>query len=317
MIGSCIIDTVDLAAHGIFIERGGSDDFLSFPERRTPDQNDWTEYDGLDVDLSDCYFDAKRVKVNYVIVAENESTFKSHLNSFETLHFAPGLRQIYVREFNRTFSLRFVGFPDYKHKGGLFNPRKKIGKITVEYSMDNPLQLFIDAVASPVSARQNSAFIEINQIDLSRFGIVVRDAYSTTLLPKSAKRWLERKIDTAHGITADTDVPPKKQSRQIVIECTMLADSLTEFWANYTALFNNLRVTVPVQLGVTRAGTVLNCYYSKMTNFKKETPFGRKIKVSFNLVLQEIGELLALMLLFTQDDKMLITQDGYAIDLSF
>lgn len=317
MIGSCIIDTVDLAAHGIFIERGGSDDFLSFPDRRTPDFNDWAEHDGLDVDLSDCFFDAKRIKVNYVIIAESETTFKNHLNSFETLHFAPGLRQIYVREFNRTFSLRFVGFPDYKHKGGLFNPRKKIGKITVEYSMDDPLQLFTGAVASPVSARQNSAFIEINQIDLSRFGIVVRDAYSTTLLPKSAKRWLERKIGTEHGVTTDTEISPKKRSRQIVIECTMLADSLTEFWANYTALFNNLRVTVPVKLGITRAGTVLNCYYSKMTNFKKETPFGRKIKVSFNLVLQEIGELLALMLLSTQDDRLIITQDGRAIDLSF
>lgn len=286
-LGSCKIDGTDLATLGIFIERGGSDDFLSFPDRRTPDFNDWAEHDGLDVDLSDCIFDAKRVKVNYVIIAENETTFKNNLNAFETLHFAPGMRQIFVREFNRTFSLRFVGFPDYKHKGGLFNPRKKIGKITVEYSMDNPLQLFTDAVSAPVSNRANLAQITLNGYDLSKFGIVVREAYSTTLLPNSAKRWLERKIQNLNGVIVNTGVSPKKQSRQIVIECTMLADTLGEFWTNYTALFNNLRVAVPVQLGVTRSGKVF-CYYSKMTNLKKETPFGRKIKVSFNLVLQEI-----------------------------
>lgn len=287
-LGSCIIDTVDLSAYGIFIERGGSDDFISFPDRRTPDQNDWPDEDGLDVDLTDCYFDAKRVRVNYVIIAETETVFKSHLNSFETLHFATGLRSVFVKEFNRTFSLRFVGFPNYAHKGGLFNPRKKIGRITAEYSMDDPLQLFTPSVIAPVSNRANLAQITLNGYDLSKFGIVVQDAYSTALMPKSAKRVLERKIQSVNGIISDTAVSPKKQARQIVIECTMLADTLTELWTNYTALFNNLRITTAVQLGVTRTGAILNCYYSKMTNFKKETPFSRKIKVSFNLVLQEI-----------------------------
>lgn len=287
-LGSCIIDTVDLAAYGIFIERGGSDDFISFPDRRTPDQNDWAEFDGLDVDLTDCCFDAKSVKVNYVIVAETEATFKSHLNSFETLHFVPGLRNVFVKEFNKTFSLRFLGFPGYKHKGGLYNPRKKTGYITAEYSMDDPLQLFTPAVISPVSNRTNLAQISINGYDLSKFGVVVQDIYSTALQPYSAKSGMVRKIQSLNGLIADTGVAPKKTSRQIVIESTMLADTLNEFWTNYTALFNNLRISTAVQLGVTRTGAILNCYYSKMTNFKKEAPFSRKIKVSFNLILQEI-----------------------------
>lgn len=287
-LSSCIIDTVDLTAYGIFIERGGSDDFLSFPDRRIPDQNDWAEYDGLDVDLADCYFDAKTVKVNYVIIADTEEAFISHLNSFETLHFLPGMRSVFVKEFNKTFSLRFLGFPDYKHKGGLYNPRKKIGRITAEYSMDDPLQLFTPAIVSPISIRANLAQISLNGYDLSKFGIVIQDAYSTALRPRSAKKVLERKIQNLSGTVADTVVSPKKSGRQMVIECTMLADTLNEFWTNYTALFNNLRVATAVQLGITRAGVVINCYYSKMTNFKKETPFSRKIKVSFNLILQEI-----------------------------
>lgn len=288
MTGSCIIDGTDISTLGIFIERGGSDDFLSFPNRREPDQVDWPDEDGLDVDLTDCYFDAKTVKVNYVIIAEDEVTFKNNLNTFETLHFAPGYRQIYVKEFNKNFSLQFIGFSDYKHSGGLYKRAKKIGKITAEYSMDDPLQIFTDAINTPISTREYLSHISINGYDLSRFGIVVRDIYSTALRPHSAKSPLERKIGNFSGTIADVGITPKKRPREIEIHCTMLAGSYSEFMTNYTALFNGLRITTPVQLGVTRAGAVINCYYKKMTNYKKEAPFSRKVKVSFNLVLQEI-----------------------------
>lgn len=288
MTGSCIIDGVDISTLGMFIERGGSDDFLSFPNRREPDQVDWPDEDGLDVDLTDCYFEAKQVKVNYVIIAEDEVTFKNNLNTFETLHFAPGYRQIYVKEFNKTFSLRFIGFSDYKHSGGLYKQAKKIGKITAEYSMDDPLQIFTDAINTPISTREYLSYISINGYDLSRFGIVVQDVYSTALRPHSAKSVMERKISNLNGAIADVGVTPKTQPRTIEIQCTMLADSYSEFMTNYTALFNGLRITTPVQLGITRAGAVINCYYKKMTNYKKEAPFSRKVKVSFNLELQEI-----------------------------
>lgn len=286
--GSCIIDTVDLSAYGIFIIRGGSDDLISFPDRRTPDQNDWAEHDGLDVDLSECCFDAKTVQVGYVIAAPDEAAFLHRLNSFQTLHFAPGLRRMYVREFNRTFSLRFTGFVDYRHRGGLYNPRRKTGETTAGYSMDDPLQFLTGAIGDPVSARPSLAQVTMNGYDLSRFGIVVRDIYSTALRPHAAKEVLTRKMDNLNGLIADTVVAPKKQGRQITIECTMLAGTLTEFWVNYSALFNNLSRPAAVRLGITRTGSVLDCYYSKMTDFKKETPFSRKVRVSFNLILQEI-----------------------------
>lgn len=288
MTGSCIIDGTDIYTLGTFIERGGSDDFLSFPDRREPDQVDWPDEDGLDVDLTDCYFDAKPVKVNYVIISDDETTFKNNLNSFETLHFAPGLRQIYVKEFNKTFSLRFVGFSNYEHKGGLYRKAKKIGKISVNYSMDDPLQIFTCAINAPISTRASLAQITINNYDLSRFGIVVQDIYSSALRPHSAKSVLEIKTGNRNGIIADTSVQPRKESREIEIACVMLAESYSEFITNYTALFNNLRTTTAVKIGLTRTGNTIDSYYSKMTNFKKETPFSRKIKVSFTLTFKEI-----------------------------
>lgn len=165
---------------------------------------------------------------------------------------------------------------------------KKTGKITAEYSMDDPLQFFTPAILSPISTRETLAQITLNGYDLSRFGIVVRGIYSTALRPHSPKPVLERKINHITGLAADTGAIPKRQARTIEIQCTMIAGTLAELMTNWNALFNNLRITVPVQLGITRTGSVLNCYYSKMTNFKKEMPFSRKVKVSFNLILQEI-----------------------------
>lgn len=288
MIGSCIINGVDLALYGTFIERGGSDDFLSFPDRREPDQNDWAEHDGLEVDLSDCYFDAKKVRVNYVIKANDATTFQQYLNSIATLHQSPGLKQVYVREYNRTFEMRFIGFTDYKHKGGLFKPGMKTGKLTAEFMMDDPLQIFTAAVTSPISRRESLAQIKVNHFDLSEFGIVVREVYSSAIRPHAVKNTLELRLHNINGIIAHVPTELKKQSRQITIDCTMLADTLNEFYVNYNALFNNMRVTVPIELQVSQAGKTINCYYSKMTNFKKDAPLSRRVKVSFSLILQEI-----------------------------
>ncbi|HBX44481.1 MAG TPA: hypothetical protein DEG28_01110 [Porphyromonadaceae bacterium] len=314
--GSCIVDGTDIGTLGAFIEQDGSDDFLSFPDRRTPDQNDWAEHDGLDVDLSDLSFDAKKVTVNYVMIANDETTFKRNLNAFKTMHFATGYRSVFVKEFNRTFHLRFVGFANYSHKGGLAKSGKKTGKITVEYNMDDPLQFFTPAIDTPISTRTTLSYVTLNGIDLSRFGIVVRDIYSTVLRPHSAKARLERKINDVSGVIADTGIIPSRQGRQITIECVMMAGTLSEFMTNYNALFNNLRIIKPVKLGITRTATMIQCYYSKMSGLKKETPFSRKIKMSFNLILQEVT-LMQLLRLLSSQRGLIVTEDYNYIELNY
>lgn len=317
MIGSCIIDGIDLATYGTFIERGGSDDFLSFPERRKPDQNNWAEHDGLEVDFTDCYFDAKKVRVNYVIIGSNETTFQQHLNSVATLHQSPGLRRMYVREYNRTFELRFVGFTNYKHEGGLYKSGKKIGKLTAEFMMDDPLQIFTPAVISPISQRESLAQIKVNHFDLSAFGIVVREVYSSAIRPRSMKKSLARNTFGHDGNIIDLEPLAKKQARQITIDCTMLANTLNEFYVNWNALFNNMRVEAPIELQVSQAGKTIQCYYDKMTNLKKEAPFKRKVKVSFSLVLQEAARVTLLRLLSAENGFLIETEDGLLIDLTF
>lgn len=267
----------------MFILRGGSNDFLPFPARREPDQNDWAEFDGLDVDFSDLSFEAKKISVQLYISASTEALFLQRLNSFQTLNNQPGYRSIFVKEFNRTFSLRYLGCSQYSHKGGLAKAGKKSAKLTVEYMMDNPLQLFTAAVP-PVGS--GLTHVSLDGLDLGQYGIIVRDIYSTELNPGMKKAVLEQSVKSISGTLADVAGVGKRHAKQITIDCVMLADTLADFHLNYNALFNTLNVPMPIELSTRYAD--YNCYYRSMTGFTKQTVFSNKVRVSFQLILQTV-----------------------------
>lgn len=282
MKASCIIDNVDIATLGAFIQRGGSNDLLSFPSRVKPDANNWAEYDGLDVDLSNCSFRAKSVNIRYCIVADSGNVFNQNLSTFQNMHFAAGYRIIYIREFAKTFELRFEGFSDYNHKGGLIKKGTKTGFLTASYVMDNPLQMFQSDVIVPNGTLRNLSYISLNGIDLSRFGIIVEDAYSTMLNKGLVKKRLEKQSIIDVGTTA------KRQARHFRIKCVMIANDLAEFYKNYEALFNNIRLQQSIMLEMSAINKSINCYYESMTEFEKNSLFKERIKVKFNLNFKEI-----------------------------
>lgn len=280
-----IIDGTDIRTLGMFILRGGSNDFLSFPERREPAQNNWAEHDGLDVDFSDLSFNPKKVSVQLYISAATEAVFNQQLNAFESLNNQIGYRQIFVKEFNRTFSLRFLGFGEYLHKGGLAKSGKKSGKLTVEYMMDDPVQMFT-APQPPEGGVSPLTHVQLNGVDLSQYGIIVKEIYSTGLRPASPKSTLERSFNHISGTWADVGIIRKKESKQVTIDCAMSAGTLSEFYNNYNALFGVMNSTAPIELSTPDTDRL--CYYKAMSNFTKLTIFSKKVRVGFQLIFQTI-----------------------------
>lgn len=319
--GECIIDGTDIATLGMFIERDGSNDLLVFPSRRTPDTNDWFEEDGLEVDLSGVTFDAKKVVINYVMLADNYPQFKQRLNAFDALHNKPASRSIYIREYATTFTLRFQSFVNYEHRGGYYNQRRKIAKISVEYYMDNPLAMYTGAIGSPVGPDGIFAGVKINAVDLSKYGITVREVYSSALKPRSFKNILIRTAENYPGQVADDGkitgslelYTPKRKAKEIQISCAMTSDTVNNLLININSLFAVLRSDVPLTFSHTSEQSL--CYYTKMTSFRKETAFARKVYVSFTLHLQEISWEQLTRLLTTQSGKAVITQTGQHIIL--
>ncbi|WP_026473946.1 hypothetical protein [Alkaliflexus imshenetskii] len=285
MTGACIIDTIDIASLGMFIIRGGDSDFVLYPSRREPQSNDWFEHHGQEIDFDGLTFRPKAIRIVYYLSAPDKTSFQNRLNTFETIHFAAGVRQIYVREFNKTFHLRFSSISDFKFSGGLYKSGKKSAYITADYVDDNPEALFHGTWAPSGSGHPSR--VTINNIDMSAYGIIVQEIYNTGLAIRSPKRGLVQEFANVSGALSDTGFMPKKEGKQINMECTLIADSILAFWNNYAALFEVISVKAPLQIKLAD-DSVINCYYSTMLNIRKERSFARKIKLGFTLRFVEI-----------------------------
>lgn len=282
MKGSCIIDGFDIDDLGGFILRGGDYDFLTFPERLDPLSENWFEYDGVDVDLSEIFFKEKSLTVKFHIKGETSDEFIYRLNGFYKRVSAPGYRIFYSREFDRTFRLRFVSCPEYTHRGGLFKPGTKRGTLSVSFSMDDPLQLFTDrSILIPTIEGRIPSQVSINGYDLSRFGIVVTQCYNSVLKLSAAKQPLTRSFERMTGLLVSEPQQSTFEAKQITIECTMLADNRAEFYHNYTALFNNLTLTQSIEVSTLWADN--ECFYTSMSDFSKFKAFKNGIHIGFKL----------------------------------
>lgn len=317
MTGSCIIDGIDLSSLGVFILRGGDLDFISYPERKAPLSTSWYEQNGIDVDLTEIYFKEKQVSVKFHLQAGNGTEMVSRIASFRSLLSAPGLRRIYVREFDKTFLLRYVSCPDYSHRGGLAKKGGKRGDITVTFSMDDPLQFFTHPeITHPAGSWNNKTYVTIGGRDLGEFGIIVTQCYNSLLLFPALKRPLTRSFDKENGLLVSTPATANYEVKQVTISCVMRATDLTEFYNNYEALFNVL--TVKEELSLSSYAGTETCFYSSMSNFRKLRPFKSRVLVSFDLILTCLDSGAVAFLLAAEDGSLFVTEDGmYFIDMAY
>lgn len=314
MTGSVIINGTDIADYGVFIVRDGDNDFLTFPERIEPPQTNWHEYDGIDADLSEIYFNARTFPIGFYVSAKSSLEYEFNINSFYHL-ISSGYIDLYSREFARTFRLRYVSVPNYEHKGGFYKQAMRRGRFDVSFSMDNPLQLFTrPEILIPVSSKQYPpSGVLLNGIDLARFGIVVNECYSSMLALSAVKSPLTRSFAKRTGLLAYPSTNPTFEAKENIIKCTMCAPSREEFYSNYEALFNNVCKTGEVSIE-TYLGEAA-CYYMKMENFKKHGIFARGVMVSFTLRLKQMDAGVMIFVLGAEDGSALLTEDNKYIKI--
>lgn len=315
MKGSVIINGTDIADFGAIIVRGGDNDFLLMPERKAPAQNNWYEYDGLDVDLSDIYFNARSLSVGFYISAKRNLEYEFNLNSLYKI-ISSGYIDLYSREFDKTFNLRYLNVPEYTHKGGFYKQGAKQGQFNISFSMDEPLQLFTrpDILTPASTMRYSRSGILLNNIDLASFGIIVNECYSSMLALPAVKTPLTRSFAKRSGLLAYPSSNPTFEAKENIIKCTMAAPTRNEFYYNYDALFNNLCKTGEIMIESYLGGAA--CYYLKMEDFKKLGVFSRGVMVSFTLRLMQIEAGLTVFVLGTEDGSALLTEDDEYIEIT-
>lgn len=281
------INGTNINALGMILLKGGDVDFFAYPERKEPPQNDWFEHDGLDVDLSEAFFNARKIALKFRLKAISTAELSDRLLAFEALLYASGTKSVYLSNLNKTWALRFVSVSDYKFIGGLNKQGAKIAEFTCEFSEDNPLSSIAGTMV-PTSLLDINNYVKLNGYDFGSFGIIIKKMYDTALGIRSPKKALERTFLRRNGVVADTNLVPKKQARNITIDCRMQATTVAELWSNWSALFNQLnRYDIAeykdgIKLLI-NSSDLRYCYYKSMSNVKATVTIGVPPVVSFTL----------------------------------
>lgn len=98
--------------YGIFIE-SGSDDFLRFPARKPSITHDWQDANGLDVDLSQPFFEDKKISLRCAMVASSKEQFWRNYDAFIGEWAKPGTRDWTVVALERSFPVYYVDCSDF------------------------------------------------------------------------------------------------------------------------------------------------------------------------------------------------------------
>ncbi|MGY3054386.1 hypothetical protein ACVWYG_002593 [Pedobacter sp. UYEF25] len=84
-------------------------DFLKMPELKPPYTNDWPDENGIEVDLTAPIFKHKQVSISFAMVADSETEYWANYRALFNLLAKPGLRRIYVADYQRSFFLYYTG----------------------------------------------------------------------------------------------------------------------------------------------------------------------------------------------------------------
>lgn len=302
MTGKFYIDNKDAYAnYGIFVAEGGYNGIVSFPPLKKVDTVDWAEEDGVEVDLSSPALDTREFPIQFVSHSNVRTGAFIELLSDKAYH------TFEFRDMGRTYILRMVSQPN-------LDAYYKMEVFSLQLANDFPLDGY--TYAAPYSTNTPAAGYEIDEIDLSKYGIqALQGSINDILKSPSVKKNLTRAILRQHGTIYDGEIV-KFQTKEVKLNCLMRATTLEEFWRNYNALLFNLVRPGERSLYVDNTGYEYPCYY-KSCNVSEFYPTG-KIWFKFDLTLVftsfriEDDE----YLLASEAGEWIMTEDGeFAIDL--
>lgn len=131
LLNRYFIDGIDLyAAYGLSVS-SGSDGFMKFPKRKDSIKKDWSDEDGLDIDLSRPKFEQKVVQLKCFILADDEQDFWSKYDSFRTKISEPGLRRLTIAQLSRDFYVYYTETGEFSR----FTRIKDVDKIACSFTI--------------------------------------------------------------------------------------------------------------------------------------------------------------------------------------
>lgn len=92
--------------YGVGVE-SGSENFLKFPKRKESVEYNWKDQNGLDVDLTRYFIEAREIELKCFLIANSESDFWVKYNSFVSAWQQPETRRLTIVEFSKDYEVFF------------------------------------------------------------------------------------------------------------------------------------------------------------------------------------------------------------------
>ena len=345
--GTLIVDGVNLwTTYHAFISRGGYKGVAEWPALKAVTGNDWQEENGFEPDLSSIHLDKREFDVDFACTG----SLKDVTDLYSFLLSTPKKSYVFS-DISLTKTLRVVSMASFDYSLG-------VKKLSVRFAEDTPLEGY--TYAAPSSDAPGRTEFVIDDVPFSDYGVrILRGTITKAAAQPPVKPLLVSENSVTDGATYDkgaiiNDVGNSlgegyetignaidnvsgnwkrstaagtvtTASRDISLNCLLIADSFAEAWQNYDALLYNLVKIDDNADDVTLKGArrikirplakAYLCYYKNqsVTDFSF---FGSEVWIKFNLNLTlfaEDGDLV--YLLASEDDKYIITEDGKYIEI--
>lgn len=329
--GKLYIDGKDVfVRYGVFVEQYGYKQVIEMPPFKTIESTEWDEYDGEEYDLSVPMFDTRTFPINFGITDIVLAGDLFGLLSDKSYHVFD------FRELGKKYKLRLVS-------NGTLSSNIRLGKLALSFADDFAPVTAADAeklerdgyeldeyntvleqepyATAPAGFKQTG--YELDGIDFSRFGIyAVGKTDNNIQKAPNVRDNLTVKSGTVPGVEYDGE-DMRYKAKDVQLSLFIHADSITDFWARWYALFTVLAQPEERKLFIDSTTDEYNCFYKKCSVSKFEILRTGRVWCEFTLTLtftdsrpsrvdellaSEIGELIML----EDDEECFIDLKRYA-----
>lgn len=108
------LDGMDVVTTFGLLVKKGSADFLRFPKKKASIEHDWINVSGIDVDLSQIFFEANEGTLECAMIADTEADFLTKHDRLFALFGQPGLRRLTITAHGgRSYFVHYVSCTNY------------------------------------------------------------------------------------------------------------------------------------------------------------------------------------------------------------
>lgn len=304
------IDGKNIKEYGCTLLEGSYDTLLKYPKRTSVKSNNWADVDGIEPDLSVVEFEAKTVKLSFLMEANTLEGFWSQYRKLIADMSAPGYREMNLIP-GMTNRMRFSAGASYNLPVP-FNEGKNLSSFDLNFIEDNHAIIPAPYPSGGITLRGQ---YEINGIDFGAFGIGSDDEQEDIL------KYPAMKSPFTDGRSVDFTTLTM-QHKEIKLSLWMLAGSVDEFLNNYRAFFFQLTDAGTQDLYISTLGGSVSVYYSDCSSYSVEIWQENQIGVRFTISLVapvvswvDAGGTTKTCLLFDNDLGFITDEDGNVLEL--